>query len=205
MFSTKIEEKEEKDRRKGTRCKGTDRYKRHRNTQYNIHTYRGMLPEKVGEGKGVAAVVKWLALAIIFGIQTSDAFSPLSVRAKEKERRSAAISRLEASGRSSFNPFSLVNDMFDAVKPTESLPVNSKLNAALNSIPIPDWVEIRSSLERVQTEEERAFRKNLKYGIGRGSPLHKLRLFDESNKEDDVRIVFYRDSASWCPYCQKAS
>mmetsp|Transcript_8888 Transcript_8888/g.11462 ORF Transcript_8888/g.11462 Transcript_8888/m.11462 type:complete len:552 (+) Transcript_8888:112-1767(+) len=166
-----------------------------------------MLPEKVGEGKGVAAVVKLLALAvtssIIFGIQTSDAFSPLSVRAKEKERRSAAISRLEASGRSSFNPFSLVNDMFDAVKPTESLPVNSKLNAALNSIPIPDWVEIRSSLERVQTEEERAFRKNLKYGIGRGSPLHKLRLFDESNKEDDVRIVFYRDSASWCPYCQK--
>jgi len=168
-----------------------------------------MLLEKVGEGKGVAAVVKLLALAvtssIIFGIHTSDAFSPLSVRAKEKERRSAAVNRLEASGRSSFNPFSLVNDMFDAVKPTESLPVNSKLNAALCSIPIPDWVEIRSSLERVQTEEEKAFRKNLKDGIGRGSPLHKLRLFDESNKEDDVRIVFYRDSASWCPYCQKAS
>ena len=36
-----------------------------------------------------------------------------------------------------------------------------------------------------------------------GLPLHQLRLFDESNKEEDVRVTLYRDSASWCPYCQK--
>ncbi|CAE8608926.1 unnamed protein product, partial [Polarella glacialis] len=30
----------------------------------------------------------------------------------------------------------------------------------------------------------------------------KLRLFG-STREDEVRVVFYRDHAAWCPYCQK--
>ncbi|KAL7495011.1 hypothetical protein ACHAWT_003605 [Skeletonema menzelii] len=62
---------------------------------------------------------------------------------------------------------------------------------------------VRSSLESKQTSEERKFRSNLNKGYGAASPLHKLRLFDESNSEDDVRVTLYRDSASWCPYCQK--
>lgn len=62
---------------------------------------------------------------------------------------------------------------------------------------------VRSSLESKQTAEEREFRSNLQKGYGIASPLHKLRLFDESNKEEDVRVTLYRDSASWCPYCQK--
>jgi glutathione S-transferase len=62
---------------------------------------------------------------------------------------------------------------------------------------------IRTSLETMQTTEEREFRSNLEKGYGVGSPLHKLRLFDESNNENDVRVTLWRDSASWCPYCQK--
>ena len=62
---------------------------------------------------------------------------------------------------------------------------------------------IQSSLETKQTAEERKFRSNLQKGYGAASPLHKIRLFDESNNEDDVRVTLYRDSASWCPYCQK--
>jgi len=62
---------------------------------------------------------------------------------------------------------------------------------------------IQSSLESKQTTEERKFRSNLQKGYGAASPLHKIRLFDESNNEDDVRVTLYRDSASWCPYCQK--
>lgn len=65
------------------------------------------------------------------------------------------------------------------------------------------WDDIRSKLQSKQTAEERAFRNNLAKGIGAPSPLHKLRLFDESNDEKDVRVTLYRDSASWCPYCQK--
>jgi len=67
------------------------------------------------------------------------------------------------------------------------------------------WLEIRDQLASQQTtDEERNFRKNLERGYGvQGSPMHKIRLFDESNREEDISVIFYRDSASWCPYCQK--
>jgi glutathione S-transferase len=82
-----------------------------------------------------------------------------------------------------------------------------KVDAALKQIDSEDktWSEIRDQLVSQQTtDEERNFRKNLEKGYGiQGSPMHKIRLFDESNKEEDIPVTFYRDSASWCPYCQK--
>ncbi|KAL7568514.1 hypothetical protein ACA910_002634 [Epithemia clementina (nom. ined.)] len=69
---------------------------------------------------------------------------------------------------------------------------------------LQSWSEIRTRLETLmETDEERNFRKNLAKGYGIGSPLHKVRLYNESNKEEDIRVTFYRDSASWCPYCMK--
>jgi glutathione S-transferase len=67
------------------------------------------------------------------------------------------------------------------------------------------WETIQSSLDqKLQKYPHLAnFRDNLAQGLDRGSPLHKLRLFDPHNSPEDVRITFYRDSASWCPYCQK--
>jgi hypothetical protein len=56
----------------------------------------------------------------------------------------------------------------------------------------PSWDSLRSQLESQQTETERQFRANLTKGYGVGSPLHKIRLFDESNKEEDIRVTFYR-------------
>lgn len=79
----------------------------------------------------------------------------------------------------------------------------SDLAAATNPHSPASWDDIRTTLASKQTAEEREFRNNLPRGIGAGSPLHKLRLFDEGNKEDDVRVTLFRDSASWCPYCQK--
>jgi hypothetical protein len=77
------------------------------------------------------------------------------------------------------------------------------LNGKLNSVVTASWEDIRSTLESKQTAEEKAFRSNVEKGIGRGSPLNKIRLFDESNTEKDIRVTLYRDAASWCPYCQK--
>ena len=59
------------------------------------------------------------------------------------------------------------------------------------------WEKIRQVLEsRMETDEERNFRTHLAKGYGTvGSPLHKVRLFDETNKEEDIRVIFYRDSA----------
>jgi glutathione S-transferase len=65
------------------------------------------------------------------------------------------------------------------------------------------WESIRARLESQQTSSERAFRRNVAMGYGEGSPLHKVRLYHEGNTIDNVRVTFYRDSASWCPYCQK--
>jgi hypothetical protein len=77
------------------------------------------------------------------------------------------------------------------------------LNGKLNSVVTASWEEIRSKLESRQTAEEKAFRSNVDKGIGRASPLNKIRLFDESKTEKDIRVTLYRDHASWCPYCQK--
>ncbi len=65
---------------------------------------------------------------------------------------------------------------------TETILASEHLNLSL----------VRSSLESKQTAEERKFRSNLQKGYGTASPLHKLRLFDESNKEEDVRVTLYR-------------
>ena len=82
-----------------------------------------------------------------------------------------------------------------------------RVDAALEKIGIDSktWSEIKDQLVSQQTtDEERNFRQNLGKGYGvQGSPMHKIRLFDESNKEEDISVTFYRDSASWCPYCQK--
>lgn len=82
----------------------------------------------------------------------------------------------------------------------------SKLNSQTETILASAHMSlsiVRSSLESKQTAEERKFRSNLRKGYGAASPLHKLRLFDESNNEDDVRVTLHRDASSWCPYCQK--
>ncbi|KAL7523761.1 hypothetical protein ACHAXR_001594, partial [Thalassiosira sp. AJA248-18] len=89
------------------------------------------------------------------------------------------------------------------MSPDESEKLEALANEILSSHNIGSWDEIRSTLRSKQTDEERNFRSNLGKGYGKPSPLHKLRLFDESNDEKDVRVTLYRDSASWCPYCQK--
>jgi len=78
-----------------------------------------------------------------------------------------------------------------------------ELDTSLRSMVSSSWEDIRTDLVSKQTPEERAFRSNVEKGIGPASPLNKIRLFDESNKEEDIRVTFYRDHASWCPYCQK--
>ena len=92
------------------------------------------------------------------------------------------------------NPLVMVTGMFSPKSSTNTMhPVNEGL-AALSLV---DWDTIRSQLEsKMITDEERHFRTNLDKGYGVASPLHKVRLFDKSNEEKDIRVTFYRDSAS---------
>lgn len=110
--------------------------------------------------------------------------------------------------REQFNPLSsmlgdMASSIFGGVSGGGSVEADPALGATLTELGTP-WKTVRETLESLQTTpEERNFRTNLDKGYGPASPMHKVRLFDESNKEEDIRVVFYRDSASWCPYCQK--
>ena len=102
------------------------------------------------------------------------------------------------------NPFSsMIGDMADSLFGGNSNKVssNSNVDSALKALQVSSWSTIRDELAKKQTPEEREFRTNLKYGYGTlGSPLNKIRLYNDSNKEDDIQVTFYRDSASWCKY-----
>jgi hypothetical protein len=97
------------------------------------------------------------------------------------------------------NPFSsIMGDFASAMMGKgSSVQANEKLDKSLNNLLISTWTDIRSKLEAMQTEEERQFRNNVAKGYGVGSPMNKIRLYDESNKESDIRVTFYRDHASW--------
>lgn len=99
------------------------------------------------------------------------------------------------------NPFtSMFGDMTSALFRGNkmSLSHNVKVERLLEAIPMASWSQLRETLESQQTPEEQFFRRNLSKGYGVASPLHKVRLYDQSNKEEDVNVTFYRDSASWC-------
>ena len=67
------------------------------------------------------------------------------------------------------------------------------------------WEELAAQLADAQTEGERGFRAGLAAGtIEANSAKCNLRLFDAPEGEEP-RITFYRDSASWCPYCHKVA
>jgi len=103
-----------------------------------------------------------------------------------------------------YNSFStLIGDMASSLLGKTMSP-NPAVDKALTNVGTTSWQNVRSLLESsMETNDERLFRQNLDKGYGVGSPLHKVRLYDESNQEQDIRVTFYRDSASWCPYCHK--
>jgi hypothetical protein len=96
------------------------------------------------------------------------------------------------------NPFFDMASIFGGNVNTNTVAASPGVDAALASSAVSSWSQLRQQLESVQTADEKVFRSNLSKGYGIGSPLHKLRLFSEENKEEDVRVTFYRDSASWC-------
>ena len=92
------------------------------------------------------------------------------------------------------NPLDMVSGIFS---PKASADSAKPVNEGLAALSLVDWDTIRLQLEsRMTTNDERHFRANLDKGYGVASPLHKTRLFDKSNDVKDIRVTFYRDSAS---------
>ena len=98
------------------------------------------------------------------------------------------------------NPFqSLLGNMASYISPSLGGNIDtSEVNMKLNNVDgMSTWEDVKSNLNSKQTENEKNFRDDVKKGIV-ASPLNKIRLFDENTKEDDIRVTFYRDHASWC-------
>jgi glutathione S-transferase len=77
-----------------------------------------------------------------------------------------------------------------------------ELGAPLLGDSAPAWSDLQAKVHATATgtrmlEDEAAWSR----GAGPTHTDAKLRLFGQ--KEEDVRVVFYRDTAAWCPYCQK--
>ena len=67
----------------------------------------------------------------------------------------------------------------------------------------PSWDALKAVRDDAATEEERAFRGLMESGrLPHASALAKQRLFDLPEGEAP-RVTFYRDTAAWCPYCEK--
>ncbi len=64
------------------------------------------------------------------------------------------------------------------------------------------WSDLKSKVEATETGLFLLNQQLLRdKGDGMANTWANLRLFGE--KEENVRVVFYKDTASWCPYCQK--
>ena len=141
--------------------------------------------------------VEQLTLAMLSCLQ-----APLAlgfVGGRRHLNRTGKQIQIKSAAYMSSNPFlDMASSIFGGNAKTNTVVGSPKVDAALASSTVSSWSQVRQQLETVQTAEEKVFRQNLPNGYGVGSPLHKLRLFSEDNKEQDVRVTFYRDSASWC-------
>ena len=78
-----------------------------------------------------------------------------------------------------------------------------KIDASALVDKAPSWEKLRSELEAASTEEELSFRSKLESGrLDHACASAKRRLFDLPEGEEP-RLTLYRDTASWCPYCEK--
>lgn len=67
----------------------------------------------------------------------------------------------------------------------------------------PSWDSLRSKWDDLSTDEEKRFREELQSGrADRACALASHRLFDLPEGESP-RVTFFRDTAAWCPYCEK--
>lgn len=69
--------------------------------------------------------------------------------------------------------------------------------------PVPSWSALAATWREAATPAELAFREQLASGrLPHASALATKRLFDLPDGEEP-QVILYRDTAAWCPYCEK--
>jgi hypothetical protein len=71
-----------------------------------------------------------------------------------------------------------------------------------NSVASDSWTSIATLLREREQESELLKLKAIASGYGPSSQIANIRLFGQP-KDFKPEIIFYRDRAGWCPYCEK--
>lgn len=64
------------------------------------------------------------------------------------------------------------------------------------------WSQIDESLRLIENSLERDEFENISKGRGKSNHKANIRLFDAPD-DFEPEVTLYRDSAGWCPYCEK--
>lgn len=148
------------------------------------------------------------------------AFVPTVIRNASYRQKKADEFTIHSDGEgmagATFNKH-ILGDVLRALQPRylaqvkESISGNLKSPATLDLDPLliyidsisdnalPSWEDLEKLLKSQQIPAEKSFRDRLKMG-SEHSALAKIRKFSPS---DNTFATFYKDAASWCPYCQK--
>ena len=96
----------------------------------------------------------------------------------------------------------LIKNLFGAAAPPAQPDESPPVAVPFVPLPIgPSWIELQAIAEATPVGQQQAADRAA-WAVGAG-PAHTdaaLRLF---GTQGEPRVVFYRDRAGWCPYCQK--
>jgi glutathione S-transferase len=71
------------------------------------------------------------------------------------------------------------------------------------AVSAPSWDALLLAAKETEIGRKLTAQKELREkGLGPTHTDNKVRLFG-AKSEEEIRVVLYRDSAAWCPYCQK--
>jgi glutaredoxin len=71
------------------------------------------------------------------------------------------------------------------------------------TVSAPSWETLLSTAQATEVGKRLTVEKELREkGMGLTHTDNKVRLYG-AKSESEIRVVLYRDSAAWCPYCQK--
>mmetsp|Transcript_42167 Transcript_42167/g.78891 ORF Transcript_42167/g.78891 Transcript_42167/m.78891 type:complete len:531 (-) Transcript_42167:18-1610(-) len=134
-------------------------------------------------------------------VQAGTAFSPSAPAAPSPPGRSSA------SGASRSLPRVRRSDGTDSAKMLLGVMGGTSKGMPGPEVTIPDsapsWDALTASATSTPTGKQLSENVEMRAkGLGPANTDAKLRLFD-AKSEDEVRVTLYRDTAAWCPYCQK--
>lgn len=99
-----------------------------------------------------------------------------------------------------FSFFSGLNKIMQASIPSAPIALSPEWDEYVSSA--PSWTHLDELIRQQESAKERTDFESETKGYGPSNHRASVRLFDEG-PDYQPEVVLYRDSAAWCPYCEK--